>query len=92
MLAPLIGGAVLANLPWLGLPAIDPAMETWYLRAYFVFALVAYTRWALLTINKICAFLDINCLTIKKRDVDEKEAKSSQTAANGSLRTTRKKH
>lgn len=92
MLAPLIGGAVLANLPWLGLPAIDSAIETWYLRAYFVFALIAYTRWALLTINKICAFLDINCLTIKQRDVDVKEAKGVQAAANGSLRATRKKH
>jgi ethanolaminephosphotransferase len=89
---PLIGGAILGNLPYLGLPAIDSMIETWYLRGYFVFALVAYTRWALLTINKICAFLDINCLTIKKRDVDEKEVRGFQKSANGALRSTRKKH
>ena len=39
--------------------------ELFYLRAYFVFALVAYARWAVLVINSICAYLDINCLTIK---------------------------
>jgi ethanolaminephosphotransferase len=92
MLVPLIGGAILGNLPYLGLPAIDPMIETWYLRGYFVFALVVYTRWALVTINKICAFLDINCLTIKKRDVDEKVTRGFQKSADGALRSTRKKH
>ena len=70
MLVPLLGGAVLANLPRLGLPQITPTLEVWYLRGYFVFAVTAYMRWALLTINKICAFLDINCLTIKPKTQD----------------------
>ena len=70
MLVPLLGGAVLANLPRLGLPQITPTLEVWYLRGYFVFAVTAYMRWALLTINKICAFLDINCLTIKAKTQD----------------------
>ncbi len=64
MLAPLIGGAILANLPLLGLPGVTSTFELWYLRAYFVFALVVYFRWALLVINSICAYLGINCLTI----------------------------
>jgi ethanolaminephosphotransferase len=73
MLVPLIGGAVLGNLPRFGLPMISPTAEAWYLRAYFGFALTAYMRWALLTIDRICKFLDINCLTIKKRKQDPKE-------------------
>jgi ethanolaminephosphotransferase len=67
MLIPLIGGAVLGNLPRFGLPMVSPTAETWYLRGYFLFALTAYMHWALLTIDRICKFLDINCLTIKKR-------------------------
>ena len=64
MLAPLIGGAVIVNLPYLGFSRIGVETELWYLRAYFVFAVVAYFRWALLVINSICAYLGINCLTI----------------------------
>jgi ethanolaminephosphotransferase len=67
MLIPLIGGALLGNLPRFGLPAVSKLVELWYLRAYFVFALVAYFRWATLVINRICSVLDINCLTIKKK-------------------------
>lgn len=64
MLVPLVGGAILGNLPRLGLPAVTARTELWYLRGYLVFALVVYFRWALLVINSICAYLDINCLTI----------------------------
>lgn len=69
LLVPLVGGAILANLPRVGLPAISPTTELWYLRAYFVFALTAYMRWASVVIDKICNYLDINCLTIKRRDL-----------------------
>ena len=77
LLAPLVGGAVLSQTKglvgvhgWetlggvLGLDAVGA--ELWYLRAYFVFALVVYARWAVLVINSICAYLGINCLTIGK--------------------------
>jgi ethanolaminephosphotransferase len=64
MLAPLIGGALLANLPRFGYQQITAVQELWYLRAYFVFALVVYFRWAFLVINSICNYLGINCLTI----------------------------
>lgn len=67
MLAPLMGGALLGNLPRLGLPAISVFWELWYLRAYFLFAMVAYFRWAFLVIGAICDYLDINCLTITPR-------------------------
>ncbi|KAL8679150.1 MAG: hypothetical protein Q9186_004541 [Xanthomendoza sp. 1 TL-2023] len=64
MLFPLIGGAILGNLPRFGLPAVTASVELWYLRAYFVFALVVYFRWAFLVVNSICDYLGINCLTI----------------------------
>ncbi|KAI9835713.1 MAG: hypothetical protein M1819_001890 [Sarea resinae] len=64
MLVPLIGGAVLSNLPRFGLPAVSASVEVWYLRAYFVFALIIYFRWAILVIGSICDYLGINCLTI----------------------------
>ncbi|KAH1269814.1 hypothetical protein KXW98_001592 [Aspergillus fumigatus] len=65
-LTPLIGGAILANLPHLGLPAVSAWVELLYLRAYLLFAFVAYMHWAFLVINRITTFLGINCLTIKK--------------------------
>ncbi|KAH2314106.1 hypothetical protein HCH54_008770 [Aspergillus fumigatus] len=65
-LMPLIGGAILANLPHLGLPAVSAWVELLYLRAYLLFAFVAYMHWAFLVINRITTFLGINCLTIKK--------------------------
>jgi ethanolaminephosphotransferase len=64
MLWPLVGGAVLGNLPLVGLAAVTPDVELWYLRAYFVFAVVVYFRWAYLVIDSICNYLGINCLTI----------------------------
>lgn len=66
LLTPLLGGAVLANLPRVGLPMVAGWVELLYLRAYLVFALVAYMHWAVLVINRITTFLGINCLTIRK--------------------------
>ncbi|KAI4192251.1 MAG: hypothetical protein LQ346_004398 [Caloplaca aetnensis] len=83
MLAPLIGGAVFANLPLLGLPAVTATFELWYLRAYFVFALVVYFRWALLVINSICAYLGINCLTITPKPAPNQSVTKEQNQ-NGS--------
>ncbi|KAL5336740.1 CDP-alcohol phosphatidyltransferase-domain-containing protein [Aspergillus crustosus] len=71
---PLIGGAILANLPFLGLPAISASLEIFYLRAYFLFAFVAYMYWAVLIINRITTFLGINCLTIRRNRSTEREA------------------
>lgn len=67
LLLPLVGGAVLTNLPRLGISALGPTAELWYLRAYFVFALVAYLRWARIVVDRICLYLDINCFTIKQK-------------------------
>ena len=64
--APLVGGAVLANLPRLGFPMVSGWLEVWYLRFYFLFALVIYSHWAVLVINRITTFLGINCLTIRE--------------------------
>ena len=80
MLVPLIGGAVIGNLPRFGFPPIGALAELWYLRAYFVFAVVAYFRWAFLVINSICAYLEINCLTVTPRLLPKELRKNEKTA------------
>ncbi|KAI1184177.1 CDP-alcohol phosphatidyltransferase [Nemania serpens] len=82
MLIPLVGGAILGNLPRFGLPAISARAEQYYLCAYFVFALVVYFRWAFLVTTSICDFLGINCLTIPhakqvENELKRREAKSA---------------
>ena len=67
LLTPLIGGALIANMPRVGFAAVSAPYELWYLRSYFIFALVVYFRWAFLVINSICDYLHINCLTITPR-------------------------
>lgn len=98
MLLPLVIGAVLANLPRLPIsgPAVflTPGWELAYLRGYFLFAAVAYTRWAVVVVGSICRYLDINALTITPRLLppelkrkwnidDDKSSRGSKTAANG---------
>jgi ethanolaminephosphotransferase len=81
MLWPLIGGAIIGNLPYLGLPAVAPEVELWYLIGYFVFAVVAYFRWAFLVTNSICSYLGINCLTIPY--AKQEQLKQEMRNANG---------
>lgn len=73
LMAPLVGGAMLANLPRFGVAAfLGTGLELYYLWAYFVFALAVYFRWAVLVIDSICSYLGINCLTIpaqKQREI-----------------------
>lgn len=64
LIVPLVGGAVLTNLPRLGLPGPSPRQELAYMWAYLAFAIVVYARWALLVITSICNYLGIQCLTI----------------------------
>ncbi|KAF8456207.1 CDP-alcohol phosphatidyltransferase-domain-containing protein [Terfezia claveryi] len=64
MLVPLIVGAALVNGPYVGLPALTPAFELLYLRLSFLFSAIVYGHWAKMTINGICDFLGIKCLTI----------------------------
>lgn len=78
LLVPLIGGAVLGNLPWFGLPAVTAGVELWYLRSYLVFAMIVYFRWALLVINSICAYLEISCLTITKKPAPNQKLESGE--------------
>ncbi|KAI9357869.1 CDP-alcohol phosphatidyltransferase-domain-containing protein [Pilaira anomala] len=67
LLIPLITGATLVNIPIL-FPSVGPIFtaesEYMFLIAYFVFAVVAYLRWALVVINNFCDFLGIQCLRI----------------------------
>ena len=90
MLLPLVGGAVLANLPAIGLPAVfNTTTETYYLWAYCTFACSAYFRWAYLVINAICDYLDINCFTIphKKQVANQMSADAAKHGiANGKSR------
>jgi ethanolaminephosphotransferase len=78
MLAPLVGGAFLGNLPRLGFPQISATMELYYLWAYFLFALVVYFRWAYIVVNAICDYLGINALTIPKdKQIANKQARNA---------------
>lgn len=95
MLAPLVGGAALGNLPVFGLPAVSARAEHLYLWAYFLFALVVYFRWAYLVVTSICDFLGINALTIprekqlenERRRQEEKQQKQRQAkATNGAAK------
>ncbi len=88
MLVPLVGGAILGNLPHIGLPAVSAAVELWYLRGYFVFALVVYFRWALLVINSICEYLGINCLTITDKPAPNQIVQNEKKDLNASLAET----
>lgn len=78
MLAPLVGGAFLGNLPRLGLPQISATLELYYLWAYFFFSLVVYFRWAYIVITAICDYLGINALTIpKEKQIANKQARNA---------------
>lgn len=78
MLAPLVGGAFLGNLPRFGFPQISATMELYYLRAYFLFSLVVYFRWAYIVVTAICDFLGINALTIpKEKQIANKQARDA---------------
>jgi ethanolaminephosphotransferase len=93
MLWPLIGGAVLANLPRLGFAPVTAQVELAYLWGYFFFSLVVYFRWAYLVTTSICNFLGINCLTIpyEKRVANANAAKAAKEAsANGSANGKKK--
>ena len=87
MLWPLIGGAILGNLPRFSFPAVSAEAELWYLRGYFVFAVVAYFRWAFLVIDAITSYLGINCLTIpyEKQEATRKENRVANGQANGTV-------
>lgn len=84
MLIPLIGGAILGNLPRVGLPPVSAAVELWYLRGYLIFATVVYFRWALLVINSICTYLGINCLTITNKPAPNQTVALEKPNPNGS--------
>ncbi|KAH6657767.1 CDP-alcohol phosphatidyltransferase [Truncatella angustata] len=88
MLAPLVGGAILANLPRLGFEPISAKNELLYLYGYFIFSAVVYFRWAYLVTTSICNFLGINALTIPYEKQQEnkrklQEAKAANGKANG---------
>ncbi|KAK9777542.1 putative Cholinephosphotransferase 1 [Seiridium cardinale] len=85
MLVPLVGGAILANLPRLGYQPISAKNELLYLYGYFVFAAVVYFRWAFLVTNSICKFLGINALTIpyEKQLENKRKLQEANGIANG---------
>ena len=80
LLAPLIGGAVLVNLPLLNFSPVSPDIEHYYLWAYFLLSAVVYFRWAFVVCRSICTYLGINCLTIpdEKRKALERQQQQDQ--------------
>jgi ethanolaminephosphotransferase len=89
MLAPLIGGAIVGNLPRFGYAPVTAQAELWYLRAYFVFAFIIYFRWAVLVISRICTYLGINCLTISDKTAPG-QTKERKHASNGVIANGKK--
>lgn len=84
MLVPLLGGAVVGNLPLFGLEPVSAEAELLYLRTYFAFAMVAYFRWAYLVINAICSYLGISALTIPYEKRMENKRRLEAEKAGGS--------
>lgn len=70
MLIPLLAGALLTNIPMYfntG-PLLTRTGELYYLWAYFAFVVIAYFHWAFLVIDRFCAYLKINCLSIPQKN------------------------
>lgn len=80
-MVPLVGGAVLAWLPLFGFEPVSSGFERTYIYVYLVFAMAQYFVWAVRVVNRICEVLDINCLTIKKKE---------EVQSNGDVRKTTK--
>lgn len=94
LLLPLIGGAVLVNLPYMGYEPISAEIENYYLWMYCAVAVVVYFRWAYLVINAICDYLGIQCLTIpedkwRALKQEQKMTKSGERKMNGVAKKTR---
>lgn len=81
LLAPLVGGAVMVNLPFLGFSPVSADVQLYYLWAYFIFSTVIYARWAYVVCTAICDYLGIQCLTIPEEKWKalqrEKDAKAA---------------
>lgn len=92
MLWPLVGGAILGNLPRFGFPAVTAEVELMYLWAYLVFAGIAYFRWAYLVTTSICNYLGINCLTIpyEKQMANKEAARAALASPAGILNGVKK--
>lgn len=79
MLTPLVGGAILGNLPRFGLPQISAHLELRYLWAYFFFSVVVYFHWAYVVVTAICDYLGINALTIpREKQIANKQARAAE--------------
>lgn len=93
-MVPLAIGGIMAWLPLFGFAPVSPKFERVYIYAYLFFAMSQYLVWAVRVINRICGVLDINCLTIKKRQTDSDEIKAYangvKSTANGDVRKTKK--
>ncbi|KAI3399956.1 hypothetical protein diail_5112 [Diaporthe ilicicola] len=94
MLFPLVGGAVLGNLPRFGFPAVTAEVETAYLYGYFIFAMIAYFRWAFLVTGSICDYLGIRALTVPPEKIAEtrrrEQAEKRGEVANGTVMNGKK--
>ena len=79
MLLPLLGGAALVNLPYIGYAPFSADIEAKYLRLYFIFSTIVYSRWAMLVIRSICSYLKINCLTVAPKESSESQVQNGST-------------
>lgn len=76
LMIPLFVGSALFNLTPRIFTSLDLSIlhqaETIYLWGFLIFAVIGYANWIYHVINSFCTFLDINCLTIKKKTKKEK--------------------
>ncbi len=70
MLIPLMLGALLVNLPYLGSGPISAATELQYAWATLAVSGFLYFHWAFSVIDNFTSYLGINCLTIPVRRQD----------------------
>lgn len=69
LMYPLIGGALVVNLPFVygAAEKWDITMEMMYVFTWFVFNCLSYGLWVFHMCRSFCLFLDIWCLSIKRR-------------------------
>lgn len=69
LIFPVVLGALLINIPTIFKcgEVLNPTGELIYLWIVFGISVVFYSHWAISVIRRFCRYLDINCLTIKKK-------------------------
>jgi ethanolaminephosphotransferase len=76
---------------WSGLLTVQ--QQVWLLYALLAFGILVHSHFIYYVINRICVYLDINCLTIKRKYVDGTpvSSPSAKVSTPGKVRTSTRK-